>query len=93
MRVMCITTQTFTTDAFSATGNDPKVGNEYEVLRECIGYGKNGSETPCYVIAECNPDDCCYDQRNFSILPGIEADEMEEAEQEAIVPHPQLLTV
>lgn len=90
MRVMCITTKSFIADSFPPAGNDPKVGNEYKVLRECIGYGRNGSETPCYVIAECHPDDRCYDQRNFAILPGIDADEMEEVEQEAIVPNPNL---
>ena len=69
---------------------DPSIGDEIEVIAECIGYGMEDIGVPCYILAG-TPAGRCYDKRNFAILPGLDADEMEAIEQEAIVPNPSIV--
>lgn len=85
LKVICINHARFGRDTFPYGPDDPQIGDECTVLNMCIGYCKDGSEAPCYELEGYGGDEYVYDQRNFATLPDTTADEMQEAEKEAIV--------
>lgn len=84
---MCVSLEDFTKgQAIGYIGNLMDIGDEFTVRAECIGYGKNDCEIPCYELAGFV--NVAFDQRNFSVLPEDSADDMDAADHEAIVPNP-----
>ena len=83
LRVMCVNHDLFGDAVMPYGPTDPQIGDECEVVKEAIGYDNNDKPTPCFDLKGFSR--YYYDQRNFATLPDSTADEMQEADQEAIV--------
>lgn len=87
MKVMCFSYEDFTGGyAVGDIEEYMQIGDEFEVEAECVGYGKNDFAVECYKLKGINHQ--VFDRRNFAILPEADADEINAAEAEAIVPAP-----
>jgi hypothetical protein len=87
MRVMCVTLKDFTNGrGIQDIADYMAVGDEFNLICKCVGYGVNDEKFNCYELEGIN--DVVFDIRNFAIMPEADADQIEDAEREAIVPSP-----
>lgn len=70
MRVVCISHTCYDWSDTPFGPDDPQIGDECEVICECIGYSTNGTEGPCYELE--GYDEWVYDVRNFSPLSDLD---------------------
>lgn len=73
MRVMCISNSPHQ-DSIDYSGKDVEVGEIYNVVKECWGFGKSGRAYPCYELAEFEPR---YVWAKWIFAPLSEIDETE----------------
>jgi len=81
MRVICVTLEDFTNgQAIGEIAGLMNVGDDFKVIAQCVGYGKNDIEVACYEFAEFRNTNMVFDQRNFAILPDTEPETVTEEE-------------
>lgn len=81
MRVICITLENFS-GASGALGTVMQVGDEFNVVGEVMGRGKNGNIFPCWDLEPFAHTLFVFDKRNFATLPDEPAEVIEEQEPE-----------
>lgn len=77
MRVICITLENFS-GAASAMSVVMQIGDEFNVVGDVMGVGKNGTTFPCWDLEPFAHTIHVFDKRNFATLPNTPAEVIEE---------------
>ena len=75
MKVLCTSDKDFTNgQAYNFCLIE--VGSIYTVIDQCVGFGKNGIQLPCYMLLEFYELMVCFDIRNFSPISDMDETEL-----------------